>query len=84
MLARRSLGDVDERHLSPRERHRHDDVNHESALLEVRLQFLTEAVVLCALGGLVGIALGFGASIGLAALIEVPFGFDPMINIARS
>ena len=48
---------------------------------EVRLQFLTEAVVLCALGGLAGIALGFGASIGLAALIEVPFVFDPMINI---
>ena len=48
---------------------------------EVRLQFLTEAVVLCALGGLVGIALGFGASIGLAALIEVPFVFDPVINL---
>jgi putative ABC transport system permease protein len=48
---------------------------------EVRLQFLTEAVVLCALGGLVGIALGFGASIGLAAVIEVPFVFDPVINI---
>jgi putative ABC transport system permease protein len=48
---------------------------------EVRLQFLTEAVVLCALGGLVGIALGFGASIGLAALIDVPFVFDPMINL---
>ena len=48
---------------------------------EVRLQFLTEAVVLCALGGLVGIALGFGASIGLAAVIEVPFVFDPMINL---
>jgi len=48
---------------------------------EVRLQFLTEAVVLCALGGLVGIGLGFGASIGLAALIEVPFVFDPVINI---
>ncbi len=48
---------------------------------EVRLQFLTEAVVLCALGGLVGIALGFGASIGLAAAIDVPFVFDPGINI---
>lgn len=48
---------------------------------EVRLQFLTEAVVLCALGGLVGIALGFGASIGLAAAIDVPFVFDPAINI---
>ncbi|AUX68381.1 multidrug ABC transporter substrate-binding protein [Porphyrobacter sp. HT-58-2] len=48
---------------------------------EVRLQFLTEAVVLCALGGLVGIALGFGASIGIATLIDVPFVFDPAINI---
>jgi putative ABC transport system permease protein len=48
---------------------------------EVRLQFLTEAVVLCALGGLVGIALGFGASVGLSALIDVPFVFDPVINI---
>ncbi len=48
---------------------------------EVRLQFLTEAVVLCALGGLAGIALGFLASIGLAALIEVPYIFDPVINI---
>lgn len=48
---------------------------------EVRLQFLTEAVVLCALGGLVGLALAFGASIGLASLIEVPFVFDPVINI---
>jgi putative ABC transport system permease protein len=48
---------------------------------EVRLQFLTEAVVLCALGGLAGIALGFGASIGLAAVIDVPFVFDPVINL---
>ncbi len=48
---------------------------------EVRLQFLTEAVVLCALGGLAGIALGFVASIGLAALIDVPFVFDPVINM---
>lgn len=48
---------------------------------EVRLQFLTEAVVLCALGGLVGIALGFGASIALTSFIEVPYVFDPVINI---
>lgn len=48
---------------------------------EVRLQFLTEAVVLCALGGLVGIALGFVASIGLASVIDVPFVFDPVINL---
>lgn len=48
---------------------------------EVRLQFLTEAVVLCALGGLVGIALGFVASLGLASVIDVPFVFNPTINI---
>lgn len=48
---------------------------------EVRLQFLTEAVVLCALGGLVGLILAFVASISLASLIDVPFVFDPMINI---
>nr|WP_245228768.1 ABC transporter permease [Pontixanthobacter sp. CEM42] len=48
---------------------------------EVQLQFLTEAVVLCCLGGLVGIALAFGMSFGLASAIDVPFLFDPMINI---
>jgi putative ABC transport system permease protein len=48
---------------------------------EVRLQFLTEAVVLCALGGMVGIALGFFASVGIASLIDVPYIFDPVINI---
>jgi putative ABC transport system permease protein len=48
---------------------------------EVRLQFLTEAVVLCALGGLVGLLLAFVASISLAGAIDVPFVFDPMINI---
>ncbi len=48
---------------------------------EVQLQFLTEAVVLCALGGLVGIALAFALSFGLASLLDVPFMFDPAINI---
>jgi putative ABC transport system permease protein len=48
---------------------------------EVQLQFLTEAVVLCCFGGLVGIGLAFGLSLGLAALIEVPFVFDPTINV---
>ena len=48
---------------------------------EVRLQFLTEAVVLCAFGGLVGLALAFLASISLAGVIDVPFVFDPTINI---
>ncbi len=48
---------------------------------EVRLQFLTEAIVLCALGGLVGLLLAFVASISLAGVIDVPFVFDPTINI---
>ncbi|MDZ4307525.1 ABC transporter permease [Allopontixanthobacter sp.] len=48
---------------------------------EVQLQFLTEAVVLCCLGGLIGIALAFGLSYGLASLIEIPFMFDPVINV---
>nr|WP_281501104.1 ABC transporter permease [Erythrobacter sp. F6033] len=48
---------------------------------EVRLQFLTEAVVLCALGGLVGLLLAFVASVSLAGVIDVPFVFDPTINI---
>tara|TARA_A100001391_G_scaffold52089_1_gene31933 strand:+ start:1676 stop:2884 length:1209 start_codon:yes stop_codon:yes gene_type:complete len=48
---------------------------------EVRLQFLTEAVVLCCLGGLVGIALAFVLSWGLAGAIDVPFVFSPTINI---
>ncbi|OYW45164.1 MAG: multidrug ABC transporter substrate-binding protein [Sphingomonadales bacterium 32-68-7] len=47
---------------------------------EVQLQFLTEAVVLCCFGGLVGIALGFGLSIGLSSAFGLPFVFDPFIN----
>ncbi len=48
---------------------------------EVRLQFLTEAVVLCCLGGLIGIALALLFSWSLATAIDVPFVFDPTINI---
>lgn len=48
---------------------------------EVRLQFLTEAVVLCCLGGLMGIALALLLSWGLASAIDVPFIFSPSINI---
>ena len=48
---------------------------------EVQLQFLTEAVVLCCFGGLVGILLGFGLSFGLASALGFPFVFDPTINI---
>jgi len=48
---------------------------------EVRLQFLTEAVVLCCFGGLVGIALAFVLSILIAAAVDLPFIFDPTINV---
>jgi putative ABC transport system permease protein len=48
---------------------------------EVLLQFLIEAVVLSSLGGLVGIALATGASIGLADLMNVPYLFNPGINV---
>jgi len=48
---------------------------------EVLLQFLIEAVVLASLGGLVGIALATLASIGLAQLMNVPYLFNPGINL---
>nr|NUR36881.1 FtsX-like permease family protein [Sphingomonas sp.] len=48
---------------------------------EVRLQFLTEAVVLCSLGGAIGIALSFGLSLLLTRIMDVQFLFDPLINV---
>lgn len=48
---------------------------------EVLLQFLIEALMLGCLGGLVGIGVAFGASIGMAKMMDVPFMFDPGINI---
>ena len=48
---------------------------------EVLLQFLIEAVVLSSLGGLVGIALATAASIVLAGMMQVPYLFDPAINL---
>ena len=47
---------------------------------EVQLQFLTEAVVLCCFGGIVGILLAFVLSSGMAAAIDVPFIFNPVVN----
>jgi putative ABC transport system permease protein len=47
---------------------------------EVLAQFLVEAVVLAALGGLVGLLLALGASVGLSALLQVPYTFMPGIN----
>ena len=48
---------------------------------EVLLQFLTEAVVLASLGGIIGIALATAASIALAGLMSIPYLFDPGINL---
>ena len=48
---------------------------------EVLLQFLIEAVALAALGGLIGIILATGASLGLASLMGVPYLFNPTVNI---
>jgi putative ABC transport system permease protein len=48
---------------------------------DVLLQFLVEAVVLAALGGLLGVVLATGASIGLSALMQVPYRFEPGINL---
>ncbi|NDY91672.1 ABC transporter permease [Ideonella livida] len=48
---------------------------------DVLLQFLIEAVVLSSLGGLVGIVLALGATVGLAGLMGLPFLFNPGINL---
>jgi putative ABC transport system permease protein len=48
---------------------------------EVLLQFLIEAVVLAAFGGLIGIVLAAGASVLIAGLMGVPFLFDPTVNL---
>jgi putative ABC transport system permease protein len=48
---------------------------------EVLLQFLIEAVVLASLGGLIGIVLATVASITLAGVMEVPYLFNPGVNL---
>ncbi len=48
---------------------------------EVLLQFLIEAVVLAALGGLLGIVLATAASIGLSAVMDLPYTFYPGVNL---
>ena len=48
---------------------------------EVLLQFLIEAVVLAALGGLVGVLLAVASSMILAQVMQVPFLFQPGINL---
>jgi len=48
---------------------------------EVLLQFLVEAVVLACLGGLIGLLLATLATLAIAPLVGVPFGFDWQINV---
>lgn len=48
---------------------------------EVLLQFLVEAVTLSCIGGLIGILLAFGLCHLIAPLIQVPYSFDPNINL---
>jgi putative ABC transport system permease protein len=48
---------------------------------DVLMQFLVEAVVLSSLGGLVGIALATAASFVLARIMQVPYIFNPGINL---
>jgi len=45
---------------------------------EVRLQFLTEAVVLCLFGGVLGVALALVLSYLLSGVMEIPWVFSPM------
>jgi putative ABC transport system permease protein len=49
---------------------------------EVLLQFLIEAVALSSLGGLIGIIVATAASAGLAGAMQLPFIFNPAINMS--
>ena len=48
---------------------------------EVLLQFLVEAVALSCLGGLIGLVLAQLVIAGLTPLLQVPWTFDPQINL---
>ncbi|MEM6455419.1 MAG: ABC transporter permease [Acidobacteriota bacterium] len=48
---------------------------------EVMLQFLVEAVMLSAIGGLIGIVLALGSSYGLAQALGIPYTFDAQISL---
>ncbi|CAN5530496.1 ABC transporter permease [soil metagenome] len=48
---------------------------------EVLLQFLIEAVVLASLGGIIGIVLATGMSLGLSSLMQIPYIFNPAVNL---
>jgi len=48
---------------------------------EVLAQFLIEAVALSSLGGILGVTLATAASVALAGVMQVPYRFDPTINL---
>jgi putative ABC transport system permease protein len=48
---------------------------------DVLAQFLVEAVVLCLLGGSIGIALGLGGTYFVVPLLDVPFVPDPGVTL---
>jgi putative ABC transport system permease protein len=48
---------------------------------EVLMQFLVEAVALACLGGVIGLLLALAATMLLAPVLQVPFIFDPQINL---
>jgi putative ABC transport system permease protein len=48
---------------------------------EVLLQFLVEAVALSCLGGLIGLVIAQLVILGLVPLMQVPWTFDPQINL---
>jgi putative ABC transport system permease protein len=43
---------------------------------DIRAQFLTESVVICTIGGLLGTAIGLGVSQGIAKLMGFPTAVD--------
>ena len=48
---------------------------------EVLLQFLVESIVLCVLGGVLGMLLGLGGSYAVGRYIDVPFTFLPEVVV---
>jgi len=52
--------------------------------VDILLQFLIEAVFLCLMGGLIGLALGYGAGALVSNLIALPSAEVPMWEVALS